>query len=192
MARGDLTPKQRDDAAPRGRATTSLRHVLYDNFLQAQILSQEVGSSAEPGRGVRGPDGAARGATGCSTGPSRPSPRPTRWPSGAAPGAGWPRPELGVLLAYSKRASTDQLLPSSLARRPRTSSATFARYFPRPVVERFGDLLPEHPLRRELTATIVANEVVNSQGITFVSRFVAETGADAGGRVRAPSGSPAT
>jgi glutamate dehydrogenase len=52
-------------------------------------------------------------------------------------------------------------------------------------VERFGDLLPEHPLRRELIATIVANDVVNSQGITFVSRLVSETGAEPGDVVRA-------
>jgi glutamate dehydrogenase len=45
--------------------------------------------------------------------------------------------------------------------------------------------LPEHPLRRELIATIVANDVVNSQGITFVSRLVSETGAEAGDVVRA-------
>jgi glutamate dehydrogenase len=58
-------------------------------------------------------------------------------------------------------------------------------YFPNEVVDRFGDLLPEHPLRRELIATIVANDVVNSQGITFVSRLVSETGAEAGDVVRA-------
>ncbi|MGH7418980.1 MAG: hypothetical protein ACREKB_14500, partial [Candidatus Rokuibacteriota bacterium] len=53
------------------------------------------------------------------------------------------------------------------------------------VVERFDQLLPEHPLRRELIATIVANDVVNSQGITFVSRLSTETGAEASDVVRA-------
>ena len=46
-------------------------------------------------------------------------------------------------------------------------------------------MLTEHPLRRELTATIVANDVVNSQGVTFVSRLVAETGATPAEVVRA-------
>ena len=54
-----------------------------------------------------------------------------------------------------------------------------------PVVERFGPLLNEHPLRRELIAMLVANDVVNSQGITFVSRVVTETGADAADVTRA-------
>ena len=59
------------------------------------------------------------------------------------------------------------------------------RYFPREIVERFGHLIAEHPLRRELIATIVSNDVVNSQGITFVSRMVTETGARAAEVVRA-------
>jgi glutamate dehydrogenase len=45
------------------------------------------------------------------------------------------------------------------------------------VIERFGHLVPEHPLRRELVATIVANDIVNSQGITFAQRLMLETGA---------------
>ncbi len=53
------------------------------------------------------------------------------------------------------------------------------------MVERFGALLAEHPLRRELIATIVANDVVDSQGITFVSRAIAETGAEAADVARA-------
>jgi glutamate dehydrogenase len=52
-------------------------------------------------------------------------------------------------------------------------------------VERFDHLIDEHPLRRELVATIVANDVVNSQGVTFVSRMANETGAPAADVVRA-------
>ena len=58
-------------------------------------------------------------------------------------------------------------------------------YFPPKVVERFGQLLGRHALRRELVATIVANDVVNSQGITFVSRLCSETGAEQAEVVRA-------
>ena len=58
-------------------------------------------------------------------------------------------------------------------------------YFPPKVVERFGHLLGRHALRRELVATIMANDVVNSQGITFVSRLCAETGAEQAEVVRA-------
>jgi glutamate dehydrogenase len=89
-----------------------------------------------------------------------------------------------VLLAYAKQSLTNALLASSLP-----DSAYLERdlraYFPPQVVERFGAMLNEHPLRRELIAMLVANDVVNSQGITFVSRVVTETGAEAADVTRA-------
>jgi glutamate dehydrogenase len=93
-------------------------------------------------------------------------------------GGGVARPELCVLLAYAKRSLKGALLHSNLPDDPYLEHE-LERYFPPKVVERFGYLLPEHPLKRELIATIVANDVVNSEGITFVSRTVAETGAEA-------------
>ena len=89
-----------------------------------------------------------------------------------------------MLLAYAKQSLTDALLASSLP-----DSAYLERdlraYFPPQVVERFGSMLNEHPLRRELIAMLVANDVVNSQGVTFVSRVVTETGAEAADVTRA-------
>jgi glutamate dehydrogenase len=94
----------------------------------------------------------------------------------ARTGAGMATPELATLLAYAKRSLRQWLLDSELP-----DWGDFADvikgYFPRAVVERFGDLIADHPLRRELVATIVANRVVNSEGVTFVTRLMAETGA---------------
>jgi glutamate dehydrogenase len=99
-------------------------------------------------------------------------------------GRGMARPELAVLLAYAKQSLTDAVGASSLPDSQYLEQDLRA-YFPPKVVERFGHVLPEHPLRRELIATLVANDVVNSQGITFVSRLVAETGAEPADVVRA-------
>ena len=44
-ARGDLTRKQRDELLA-DVAEDVVRHVLYDNYLQAQILSQEAAAPA--------------------------------------------------------------------------------------------------------------------------------------------------
>ena len=44
------------------------------------------------------------------------------------------------------------------------------------MVERFGALLAQHPLRRELLATINANLAVNALGPVFVSQIMAERG----------------
>jgi glutamate dehydrogenase len=58
-------------------------------------------------------------------------------------------------------------------------------YFPTEVVARYGHLISDHPLRRELIATSVANGVVNAAGITLVTRLMTETGAAAEQVVRA-------
>jgi glutamate dehydrogenase len=94
------------------------------------------------------------------------------------------RPELAVLLANAKQNLTDALLASSLPDSEYLERDLRA-YFPPRIVERFGHLLIQHPLRRELVAMLVANDVVDSQGITFVSRVVSETGAEAADVVRA-------
>ena len=101
-----------------------------------------------------------------------------------AAGQGLTRPELSVLLAYAKRSVYSALLQSDL---PDSDylAADLGRYFPMLMIDRFGHLLPDHPLRREIIATMAANDVVNSQGLTFVSRMVTETGARPADVVRA-------
>jgi glutamate dehydrogenase len=99
-------------------------------------------------------------------------------------GRGLERPELAVLLAYAKRSLTGALLASPLPDDAHFEGDLRA-YFPPPVVDRLGHLLAEHPLRRELVATIVSNHVVNALGPTFVSRLVAEQGAEPADVVRA-------
>ena len=42
-------------------------------------------------------------------------------------------------------------------------------------MERFGEYLNSHPLRKEIICTRVANEMVNLGGITFAYRAVEET-----------------
>jgi glutamate dehydrogenase len=92
-------------------------------------------------------------------------------------GEGLTRPELAVLLAYAKRRLQQGLSESPLCDDP-ILVADLEQYFPPPVVERFGGLIAEHPLRRELVATRVANNLVNTMGIVFVSRVMARTGSD--------------
>ena len=99
-------------------------------------------------------------------------------------------PEIALLVAYSKRSIKRDLLEADLPDAEYLEQ-DLARYFPETIVDRFRPMLAEHPLRREPIATIVSNDVVNSQGVTFVSRLVAETGATRP-RSCARSGSPAT
>lgn len=174
MRRGALTRPERDALLAEVERDV-VRHVLYDNFLQAQILSQEVERSASFMEAyeelMQRLEGAGLLDRGLEALPSTEEMLERR-----RAGAGMARPELAVLLAYAKQHLANELLASTLPD-SRYLEQDLRGYFPPKVVERFGELLPEHPLRRELIATLVANDVVNSQGITFVTRLAAETGA---------------
>jgi glutamate dehydrogenase len=88
------------------------------------------------------------------------------------------------MLAYAKRALTRDLLASDFCEDP-WLERDLREYFPDRVVERFGHLLADHPLRRELIAMINANAVANSLGPTFASQLGAERGAETADVVRA-------
>jgi glutamate dehydrogenase len=89
-------------------------------------------------------------------------------------GAGLTRPELAVLLAGSKRSLVAALLASPVPDQPAFRSALVS-YFPPALAARFDHLLDRHRLRRELVASVVANEIVNRMGATFATRVDAET-----------------
>ncbi len=93
-------------------------------------------------------------------------------------GTGLMRPELAVLLSYSKITLYQDLLASDV---PEDSylSRELLGYFPVPLRERFAALAAEHRLRREIIATVVTNSMVNRMGATFCLRMGEETGADA-------------
>ena len=151
------------------------RHVLYDNFLQAQILSQE--HELSPSRMEAYEDlMQSLESEGVLERELEALPSTEEMAERRRAGKGMARPELAVLLAYAKQSLANALLASTLPDSAYLEQDLRA-YFPSPVVERLGHLIPQHALRRELIATIVANDVVNSQGITFVTRLVAETGA---------------
>jgi glutamate dehydrogenase len=99
-------------------------------------------------------------------------------------GRGMERPELASLLTFAKRRVKRSLLDSPLLDDP-WLEGDLRDYFPRAVVERFAPLLGEHPLRRELIATVNANLIVNALGSVFVSQLVAERGAAPAEVVRA-------
>src|SRR3712207_554077 len=85
-------------------------------------------------------------------------------------------PEFAILLAYTKITLYRELLDSDAPEDPYLSSE-LERYFPTPLRERFRDRMEEHRLRREITATQVANSMVNRCGTSFAFRLEEETGA---------------
>ncbi|GAB4175092.1 MAG: NAD-glutamate dehydrogenase [Thalassobaculales bacterium] len=94
----------------------------------------------------------------------------------AAAGHGLTRPELAVLLAYSKMILYVDLLGSGLPDLP-LLEGDLSRYFPPVLRERFADWIGRHPLRREIIATVVTNNLVNRVGAGFVQDLGERTGA---------------
>ncbi|NVM97497.1 NAD-glutamate dehydrogenase [Arthrobacter sp. SDTb3-6] len=92
-------------------------------------------------------------------------------------GQGLTSPELAVLAAYAKMELATALSASTLADDP-WFQRTLRRYFPQEVAARFDGELDSHPLRREIIATVVANDMVNLGGITFAFRAMEESNAD--------------
>ncbi|MCZ2402788.1 NAD-glutamate dehydrogenase [Paenarthrobacter sp. Z7-10] len=89
-------------------------------------------------------------------------------------GQGLTSPELSVLAAYAKIELASALRDSDLADDP-WFRQTLRKYFPAQLAERFDAELDTHPLRREIIATVVSNDMINLGGITFVFRTMEET-----------------
>lgn len=101
-----------------------------------------------------------------------------------AAGQGLTGPETAVLLAYTKITVAEELLSTSLPDDPYLRNLLHA-YFPTPLREQFLDRIDGHPLRREITTTVLVNDTVNTGGTTYLHRMREETGASLEEIVRA-------
>ena len=99
-------------------------------------------------------------------------------------GQGLSAPEFSVVMAWTKL-----WLKAKLAGLPMLSDpwceGVLRRYFPPILRERFPEQLTGHPLADEITATVLANHIVNRGGVTFTYRAIEETGASLDEVVRA-------
>ncbi|HEY0506185.1 MAG TPA: NAD-glutamate dehydrogenase domain-containing protein, partial [Lysobacter sp.] len=90
-------------------------------------------------------------------------------------GQGLTRPELAVLLSYSKIVLFQQLLDSDVPEDPYLSKE-LVRYFPQPLQAKYAKAMEGHRLKREIIATAVTNSMVNRMGATFTLRMTEDTG----------------
>lgn len=92
---------------------------------------------------------------------------------------GLTRPEIAVLVAYGKMVLKEQLNIEQI-----TTDAHFKkmlpRYFPLELQKKYSKAMEHHPLRGEIIATALANQMTNDMGFNFVIRMQEETGACVG------------
>ncbi|WP_306120317.1 MULTISPECIES: NAD-glutamate dehydrogenase [unclassified Roseitalea] len=99
-------------------------------------------------------------------------------------GIGLARAEIGVLLSYAKIVLFDDLVRSPLPDDPYLEKDLLG-YFPPRMRDDFADNIRGHRLRREIIATVLANQIVNRGGPSVISRFEDATGKLPSGIVRA-------
>jgi glutamate dehydrogenase len=157
--------------------------VLRDNYLQGEALS--VAEARGPGaldrqtRLIRELEKAGRLDRALEF-----LPDDEELASRAAAQSGLTRSELSVLLAYAKMSLDHELVQSDLPDAPELEGE-LRLYFPTALRERFAAQIAAHPLKREIVATIVANDVANRAGLTFIHDLQARTGRGAAEIARA-------
>ncbi len=92
---------------------------------------------------------------------------------------GLSQPELSILISYVKSDMKEVLMHTDLG-----DDQYILRYlespFPQELIKKFGEVIANHPLKQEIIATQIANDVFNHMGISFVDRMQQSTGASHG------------
>jgi glutamate dehydrogenase len=96
----------------------------------------------------------------------------------ATRGQGYVRPELAILLGYSKMHLYQALLESDLPDQESVQSL-LQDYFPLQLQKRYRQQLLEHPLQREIVATMITNQVVDQAGCAFINSLMRQAGSSA-------------
>ncbi len=173
---GDLSEKQRNELL--AQMTDEVADsVLQSNYQQTQALSlsefQGYSLLDEQSRLMRGFEKTGRlDRTNWSL------PNDEELAKRRAAEQGLTRPELSVLLAFSKIDVFEALLASDLCEDPFVVEE-LRSYFPPRMREKYGAHMTRHRLRREIIATYVANNMINRMGTTFPYRIREHTGANA-------------
>jgi glutamate dehydrogenase len=173
VAAGDLTEKQRNELLAEMTDDVAAL-VLADNYRQAQAISvTEATAPASLDRHARHMRNLER--MGRLNRALEFLPNDEEITERLAAGKGLSRPELAVLLAYSKINVYSALLDSDVPEDPYLG-AELCRYLPELLRERYEKQMQSHRLRREIIATSISNGLVNRVGSSFVHWLRTESG----------------
>jgi glutamate dehydrogenase len=94
------------------------------------------------------------------------------------------RPEIAMLLAYSKMYLKQDILASDVPEDPYFEKFLLTA-FPNTMREKYFPQMKQHSLRREIIATQLCKSIVDRMGVNFVERLQRETGASIAFIIRA-------
>ena len=147
--------------------------VLRANFRQVLVISMDRRRSQENVNPfVRLVDTLAAG--GSLDRRTEALPNAQRFQQFQSEGKGIPRPVLSVLLAYTKMLLYRRLVDSKVVD-DEFCRPCFAAYFPLELAQRYAIADLEHPLRRNIIATVMTNRLIDQAGITFINETAALT-----------------
>jgi glutamate dehydrogenase len=169
---GELSRAERDALlAEMADDVTGL--VLRDNYQQALALARNAAIAAEYGqvhlRYIQSLE-----SNGHINRPLESLPTDKQFAERLIARQGLCRPELAVILAHTKMVGYDDLVASTVPDDP-YFEARLDEYFPPKLRARFAGAISGHPLRREIIATSIINELVNRQEVSFLFRLQDET-----------------
>jgi len=98
-------------------------------------------------------------------------------------GKGLTRPEISVLLAYTKQLLKSELLVESEDIHLPLYRHVLLDYFPEPLQNQYAKEIQEHYLGKDIVANQLINSLVNRLGIVFPYRFMEELSCSASGLV---------
>jgi len=174
---GDMTGKQRNKLLAEMTEDISCL-VLENNYRQVQAISLEqsraVDAMAENRRFINALESEGRLHRALEF-----IPEEEVLSERQVAGVGLTRPELAVLVSYSKAELKERLVASSVPDDPYLARELVTA-FPQRLAQEFGEPMQNHQLRREIVATQLANNMVNYMGFKFVDRLRNATRADIG------------
>ena len=165
--RNDLLKSIQDDVA---------ELVLRDNYLQTQILTymQHRGAKSIPGNKklihALEKDDRLNRVLEFLPSDAEMDTRFTR-------DRGLTRPELAVLMAYAKLYLYDAVLNSDLPDDPFIRETQLPLYFPKVLQTTAKEYIFNHPLHREISATMIVNNLINRTGVNFIGKIRTESSA---------------
>jgi glutamate dehydrogenase len=177
VARGDLTEKHRNRLLE--EMTDSVAELVLDNnYHQTQAISlvefQAMERSGEYRRFIRIMEDEGRIDRGLEFIPSDEELAERR-----AQGKTLTRPELSVIVSYTKGILKEQLIDADLGEDSHLAELVKST-FPSRLVDQYPQEIIDHGLYREIMATQLANDIVNRMGLNFMLRQRRATGASVG------------